>query len=85
MTIDQFVESVSDLQELSIEKYETTYNNLNYIRIEKSIEIGNQDFENAAIMRDRELNILSEIINKEIVEMFFVTYRNVGYYLVYCK
>jgi hypothetical protein len=83
MNLDQFTESVFDLHEFHIENNNHYFKELHYTRTEKIIGINTQNFEYAASVRDKELNILYEIIDNDIAEMFFVTYKNIGYYLVY--
>ena len=83
MNVDQFTESVIDLHEFIIENNNQYFEDLNCTRFEKLIGINTQNFEFAASKRDAELNILSEIVDNEIIEIFFITYKNVGYYLVY--
>ena len=83
MNVDKFTESVYDLHEFLIENNNQYFEDLNCTRIEKLIGINTQNFEFAASKRDSELNILSEIVHNKILELFFLTYKNVGYYLVY--
>jgi hypothetical protein len=83
MNVDQFTESVYDLHEFIIENNNQYFEDLNCARFEKLIGINTQNFEFAASKRDSELNILSEIVDNKIIEMFFLTFKNVGYYLVY--
>jgi hypothetical protein len=78
-----FQDSVIEFKETIIEKSDPLFNKIIHSITEKIIGVDTQNFDYAARMRDEELNILSEIIDTEIEEMFFVIYKNVGYYLVY--
>lgn len=85
MTLDQFTESISDMSEVTVERNMTYFHSLNHVRSQKSIGVHTQKFEYAASMKGHEWNIISGIVNKEIVDLFFISYKNIGYYLVYIK
>ncbi len=83
MTVDQFTESIFDMREIQIENKTQNFINLNRARTQKTIGANVQNFEYAGYMRNCEWEILSEIVENNIAEVFFITLKNVGYYLVY--